>query len=360
MKELTLPINYFPSLTWHHLHINGSHIDGYIDSALKPTKISISEGISINEVEGYNSAFAELSETQLGKKADSIFDEAIKEKTCPVNEYVVESALNKEVSAFIEYDIDSSIHSIADSVIIANENTKSTFIFYYKSAKDIDGLLAHRIRVYAKPFSSVDIVTVNLLSEKMQFMSGIGTVAQEGAAIDVSDLELGASKVYTGSSHELLGFKSSVNTRVGYIGSKDRQIDINYIANHIGKETESSGIFNGALLDTSSKAWRGTINFKNGCSESKGNEQEDVVLLSPNAINKSLPVILCDEEAVEGSHGSSIGKLGSDVLFYLQSRGIDEKTAKSLMIKSKINTVCSYIKNESLVQDIQNFMEGVY
>ena len=81
---------------------------------------------------------------------------------------------------------------------------------------------------------------------------------------------------------------------------------------------------NGVLRDSSQKTFRGTIDFKTGSSGAVGAETEDVLLLGETVVNKTVPLILCAEEDVKGSHGATIGQLDEEMLFYLGSRGISE------------------------------------
>lgn len=55
----------------------------------------------------------------------------------------------------------------------------------------------------------------------------------------------------------------------------------------------------GILDDQAFKLFRGTIDFKNGSSGSKGDEKEDVLLMGDNVVNQTIPLILCAEEDVE-------------------------------------------------------------
>ena len=84
---------------------------------------------------------------------------------------------------------------------------------------------------------------------------------------------------------------------------------------------------------------------------------EETLLLSPTAINKSLPVILCDEEDVEGEHGATIGRLSSDILFYMQSRGISEKEAEIIMSRAKIQAAADLIPDEEIKNQISDFLD---
>ena len=83
-------------------------------------------------------------------------------------------------------------------------------------------------------------------------------------------------------------------------------------------------------MERAKKVFRGTIDFKRGSAGSVGSENETVLLLGEDAENKTVPVILCAEENVEGSHGATIGELDEDTLFYFASRGIDRAAVERL------------------------------
>lgn len=49
------------------------------------------------------------------------------------------------------------------------------------------------------------------------------------------------------------------------------------------------------------------------------------MLLSDKAKSKALPMLLCTEEDVEGSHSTATGKVDESELFYLMTRGFSKK-----------------------------------
>ena len=73
-------------------------------------------------------------------------------------------------------------------------------------------------------------------------------------------------------------------------------------------------------------------------------------------MNKSLPVILCAEDDMSGTHGSTIGRIGADELFYFQSRGIDEKAAEKILSQAKIKSIADEIPDEELKDKISAFI----
>ena len=130
--------------------------------------------------------------------------------------------------------------------------------------------------------------------------------------------------------------------------------DLNYIAELRGKKTDIDINVQGALKDKARKHFKGTIDFKAGAKKATGSENENCILLSDKAKSIALPMLLCSEEDVEGEHSSSAGKVDNKELFYIQTRGFDEKSAMKLLVRAKFNKILDDIKNEELKNKILN------
>ena len=83
-------------------------------------------------------------------------------------------------------------------------------------------------------------------------------------------------------------------------------------------------------------------------------------MLSDDIVNKTLPVILCEEEDMEGSHGATIGRLDAQMLFYLASRGIDEKSAERMMVRARLSAAAQDIPDERLRAELVNTVEEAF
>lgn len=361
--KISTNVNQFPSLTWHHLHINHGHLDASVTGVLElkpsaplPQEITISE-FSPKERTG---EALELT-TQLGADMDSLIDRALLETGSKTKRLTVKKGSNSPAVKF-EIDIEDGTQAVQDIEILAEEDSVSSFIFSLSQKQNAkkEGFVCLRIRVLASERANVGIYTVNCLGKNTQVALGLATKCNDQACVELTQVELSAKNIFTGSRNVLAGYKASCLERSAWCANGTDSIDINYIARHEGRQTESNGTFSGVLSGSAKKAWRGTIEFPKGCVDASGEEQEDVLLLSPTVDNKSMPVILCDEEAVEGKHGSSIGKLSPDTLLYLQSRGIDEKTASAMLTKSKINAVARFIPDEDVKEKIRLFLEEMF
>ena len=91
---------------------------------------------------------------------------------------------------------------------------------------------------------------------------------------------------------------------------------------------------------------------------SKGSEEEFVTLLDDSVRSIAIPLLLSDEDDVEGLHAASVGKVDEDILFYIMSRGLSLSDAKKLIIESKLTPTIDMIPMESLRNEVWNNIDN--
>ena len=176
----------------------------------------------------------------------------------------------------------------------------------------------------------------------------------KGGKFQIMTIMTGNGDIYSDNRTELEGDSSSINAEVAYLGKNSQTIDYNIAVNHWGKDTHSEINAAGALMDSAKKVFRGTIDFKTGSSDSKGSENETVILLGDDVVNKTVPLILCSEENVEGSHGATIGELDDDTLFYFESRGIGREEAERIMAYAALKRLIRLSGDKEFAEQAQN------
>ena len=356
MSNFNVEVNQFPSLTWNHLKINRTNLEYDAEKSLKEKITFDDKKVTVQDIEAKKvNEEVKSIESGMGKAFDNAVDEfLLNSKGFSKYFCVKENAALSAVKILLENN--EKYGTFNDYVVKINAGAKVNLIVMIKDSKSSIGL---RIRVIAEENSDVKISVINLVKNDVDVFTSIGSVAKDKAKIEVTEIALGGKHVYSGNKCELTGFESKSEGHTAYFVKKDSSLDINYVCNQRGKNTDSKMNVDGVVSENGSKVWRGTIDFIRGCVDSTGDEQENVLLLSPKLVNKTLPVILCDEEAVEGRHGASIGKLSSDILFYMQSHGISEDEAKLLMIKAKVYACCRFVNDEETENEVLSFIDGV-
>ena len=81
-----------------------------------------------------------------------------------------------------------------------------------------------------------------------------------------------------------------------------------------------------------------------GCAEDRLRQANRNLLLSETAIIDTKPQLEIHADDVKCTHGSTIGQLDEEALFYLRSRGIGEEDARELLIYAFASEVVDRMK----------------
>ena len=187
--------------------------------------------------------------------------------------------------------------------------------------------------------------------------SRIHTRVARGGLFSCTLIEAGAAHTASELHVTLAGDEARADVWGLYFGDEARKIDLNYVIRQEGRRTDANMQVRGALLDHSVKTFRGTLDFIQGARGSVGKEDEEVMLFSPHVRNRSVPLMLSHEGDVDGHHAVSIGRMDEDKLFYLMSRGLDERAAQQLIVEASFEPVLARIEQEELRTEIKDYLE---
>ena len=76
-------------------------------------------------------------------------------------------------------------------------------------------------------------------------------------------------------------------------------------------------------------------------------------MLDDDASIDTKPELEIYTDDVKCSHGSTVGQLDENALYYMRSRGIDLKTAKTMLISAFVQKILSLIK----IKSTQNYLD---
>lgn len=292
-----------------------------IHSSLLNDKFGVSEELVNEAMENFNSGFT----------------------------FKVKAGVKISDSKLINFNMDADNHELIDyNIIILEENSVANLVINYSSSKEVQGYHNGVTKILVKKGAKLNLISVQDFNDESLNINSIVSSLEEDAEINFIPMELGSKNSITNYRSSLLGDTSRSYLNSIYIGDKERKIDINYVMKHMGKKTKSEIKTKGVLMDKAKKTFRGALDFKKGSSKSKGEEDEYVMLLSPNVRNNSIPLLLCEEHDVEGQHAASAGKINEDTLFYLMSRGLSEKDSKKLLVEAYLKPVIEKIPFEDL------------
>ena len=327
MTAEKIKINSLVPPTWNRLKVNDTTVD---------LPLGVSEGLADQELNtGKADAASWNIDTGCGEGLTEYF---IKNGTEP---RLVVNDGDRLVSIKKSYN-----GNAADILCFEAGDGETVNILTDASSDDsAEGTAVLRVLMKAGKGARINLAQIIRPGKGMKIVNDIGSVASEGAQINVVQVFMDGSDISAGSKTVLEGEEASGENRIGLVRTNGQTIDMNYVMKHLAKCTKADISVTGALSKNARKTFRGTIDFVRGCTGSDGAESENMLLLDDTIVNKTVPLILCTEESVAGSHGATIGRPAEDILFYMMSRGIPREKAVNILERASLEAAANHIED---------------
>jgi len=326
-------VNSLPSLTWRWLKLNGEKFI-YKDieklTYLRPRARVTGRSEAVEITSGRMENFPELK-TAGGDAVKSLAES----HAGTVTSIRVKAGAKLSQPLVLRYNLLADTFCADDTYIYAEPGSEAQIVIAYGGSYAAAGLHVGSVKMFAGADAKLELVELQTLGKNYVNIDDVGAGSDRGARVSIKQIELGAHKNYYGARIDLTAESAGANVGTQYMLKGDQFTDVNYIINVWGKKTESTIRSRGVLMDRAHKNLRGTLDFKQGSKGSVGNESEDVLLLDPDVVNKSLPIILCAEDDIEGNHSASIGEMDDAQLFYLRTRGLSDDEIRSMQLASR-------------------------
>ena len=117
-----------------------------------------------------------------------------------------------------------------------------------------------------------------------------------------------------------------------YLGKGKNNTQINIILIHEAPDTYGRISVKAALFDESRLNFRGMLEIGLNAKGADSYLSAKVLLVSSQARAEIYPQLEIKTDEVKASHGSSIGRIEENQLFYLQSRGLNKQEAQKIIL----------------------------
>lgn len=189
-------------------------------------------------------------------------------------------------------------------------------------------------RIVVEAGAKLHLIEMLGVNEGQQHLESVGLEIHQNAAVDVKQYALGGSTIGLGLTANLVGARARLDLNNRYHATHEETLDINHLVRMRGTSTRAQLTESGVLNEAAKKTLRATIDLVRGAKDAQGNEIETVMILGDDVVNKTMPVILCDEDDVAGNHGATIGSVSPEQLDYLAARGLSRQAAEQLFIRA--------------------------
>lgn len=151
---------------------------------------------------------------------------------------------------------------------------------------------------------------------------------------------------------------STLNFVAFIVGKNENKFPFETISHHTATHTNAYYHLRSAMFDKSEVNYTGKLNIKPSAQLTDSYLAHHTLMLSKDAKVHTIPSLEIEADDVKAGHAATIGKMDEDLIFYLESRGIDKKTGQDLLVKGFMETDLKQIPNETLRKMVSEEIEN--
>ena len=157
--------------------------------------------------------------------------------------------------------------------------------------------------------------------------------------------------------HVVLNGEGSECSLTGlYLVDGKQHVDNHTEIEHCMPRAKSQELYKGILSGSARGVFNGKILVHKDAQKSDARQTNKNLVLSENAVINTKPQLEIHADDVKCSHGSTVGQLDRDALFYLRSRGIGLAEAQSLLCYAFASEVVSRVKIAPMRAQLDDYL----
>jgi len=129
-----------------------------------------------------------------------------------------------------------------------------------------------------------------------------------------------------------------------------QDIDTGAKVYHNAPDTKSTIESKSISKDGGRTNYRGLVHISDGAEDSSTSVECDALMFDNESTSDTMPYMEIQESKVDVAHEATVGKIGDEDVFYLQSRGLDDDDAKQMIVAGFIEPITEELPIEYAVE----------
>jgi Fe-S cluster assembly protein SufD len=216
-------------------------------------------------------------------------------------------------------------------LVVAGRSAQATVVETYATLGAGAALVAPVTEVFCRDDVSLRHYRVQGESTDTAHLATLQVELERAASLLSLSLSHGGGLVRCDMGGTMRGEGSECTLDGLYYVSGRQHVDFHMRMDHVAAHCASHELFKGILDGRARAVFSGLIHVHPGAQKTDAKQTNRNLLLSAEAMVNSNPQLEIFADDVKCTHGSTIGQLDADAMFYLRSRGVEPEAAKSLL-----------------------------
>jgi Fe-S cluster assembly protein SufD len=206
--------------------------------------------------------------------------------------------------------------------------------------------------LHVGPGAELGFVSLQRENDATFHVSTCAAQLERDARLRSHVITLGGRLVRNDLSVTLAGEGAEATLHGLFLATGERLVDNHGRVDHAVPHGTSHQLYKGVLADRARGVFRGRVLVRPDAQHTDARQSNPNLLLSDGAEIDSKPQLEIHADDVKCSHGSSIGRVDEDALFYLQARGIDAAEARTLLVRGFAAEVLATLPEPALAESL--------
>jgi Fe-S cluster assembly protein SufD len=265
-------------------------------------------------------------------------------------------SLKKPVQVVDLVDSDADTFSQHRNLIIVEENAEFTIIVCDHTLAPQKFLTNGVTEIYVGQNARFEIIRVQNQHNNAFKITHTFIHQEKNSFAASNNITLHGGLVRNSTYHYLAGEGAECNSYGLYLADKFQHVDNFVNVEHTAPNCTSNQLFKGVLDDMATGVFNGRIFVAPGAQGTMAYQKNNSILLTDTARMDTKPQLEIYANDVKCSHGATVGQLNDDALFYMQSRGINKKEARLMLMFGFAHEVIQNIKVDPLRERMDNLV----
>lgn len=261
---------------------------------------------------------------------------------------------NSAITQPVELDESIEKGPLFETLLIHAKKNCAAKIILKRDGTLRKGYVSDDIRVIAEPGSRVDIVIVQNLPKDCTAIQRKASRAMKGATVHWTEVCFGSAYTKSDMYNDLVGDEANGTITVLFNGTGNQKQDFYTASRHLAPYTVSDILTKGVLNKQAKGLSRGLVKIAQNAQGSNGYEKQDMLMLSAEAEADAIPNLEIDNNDVRCTHGSTIGQIDKERLFYLMSRGLSKEEATKKIVEGYFAPVLEHFTDTLIREKLES------
>ena len=213
------------------------------------------------------------------------------------------------------------------------------------------------VEIVAGPRATVDYYDLEESNADTRRLSSIFVEQHEGSQVLIDGITLTNGITRNNYHIAVVGERADTQLLGMTIASGTQHVDTHTMVDHTTPRCTSNQMFKYVLSDQAVGAFAGKVLIHEGCPRVEAYQGNRNLCASPQAKMHTKPQLEIYTDDVKASHGTTIGQLDQEAMFYMRTRGVPEDEARRLLMQAFMADVVDGVRLDVLRDRLRHLVE---